>query len=243
MWTFSSQGTARDGKHPTWRGDGTARRERSRHSRKGQPSDITQHGDTRDAASDREKWKVTQRRRAIRGSEWVDLQMRRKNRVQGCGEAQDSEMQEKADYKRYRKSGCSVLTGYKYNKAEKVNSWCLEQKCSTRERGSFRHPRVMPTRTIDSGHMLMKEVSSSSPNSNKHVWGVHWPAQRRRRWKERGLRGRTAGWRRWLKALECLWRQEKLNNRKQKTLEFLLSSESNRFVKIPKNKAGSKNAL
>lgn len=39
---------------------------------------------------------MTDRRREIRGreTEWVDFQMRRRNRVQGCGRAKDSQAEE-----------------------------------------------------------------------------------------------------------------------------------------------------
>lgn len=50
---------------------------------------------------------MTDRRREIRGreAEWADFQMRRRNRVQGCGRAKKTGGVRKTDYKRYRKQG------------------------------------------------------------------------------------------------------------------------------------------
>lgn len=72
------------------------RRERSLHTMKGQPSDIhntetqgTQHLTERDG-----RWQTWRREIRGRETEWVDLEMRRRNRVQGCGRAKDSEGEE-----------------------------------------------------------------------------------------------------------------------------------------------------
>lgn len=118
--------------------------------------------------------------------------MRRRNRVQGCGRAK-----RQAGWGRQtirdtgnRESSCTVLTGYKYKEAGKVNRWRLRQKCSTGEERLI-SPSQSPLRSSVS--VRRRGAMDSQHTRNVMQARAHQPARRGRRWRERGPRGRTAG--------------------------------------------------
>lgn len=151
-----------------WRAAHILWRERSRHTRKGQPSDI-HNAETRGTQHLTEKDGGRQRRRRENQSGWTS-RWGAEIEFKGVEEQKDGDGRKRQTIRDTGngESCCAVPTGYKYSEAGKVNSWRLAPKCSSREK------RLISPSRVDAAVSGRKEQSTPGTHCWRKCHSV-WP--------------------------------------------------------------------